>query len=631
MSIAANCGVYNMDPGSGSCGTNEMCCQSKGGDATEDCNCCPVEAWVEAQTDGEWKDCDKLVANGGPNLWPKGWAAARRGECTDRCPVCEPACTPACGQNDGCGKRCSSADDGNPTCPTLTSTTPRLNSTTGKVTISWNSVAKADQYNVNVYPKGTKAGCPPVNPDAYCATGQTSTSFSFFPNANYGNNYVARIQPINTSCGIDARSWCYRPFQVYARIRSKFYEDFDGSCSAINLVVPGDTSRNRRKGKITVSNGRNFNLTERIESSVINIWAPYRSLGNYSVTLDPGQYNDGTWKDWSCVCPENCSYDGINAPDGPLKFYVSRYDLTHGGWFQTLGGHIFAAQDWPSLAINDPIPVSTCEEDPACKSVMIARDLDDNSKSAGFVITGGGLVDSSDEDGEQANYLIERPDNPARVLGSNLEKVTENYSFFANKLNINNAAIEYEDNPNNASKPKGLNLENEQAYLINGDMTIKKQWLVPAGETIVIFVDGNLYVEDPTDSIGRVIGVEEGGFLAFIVSGDISFGKRVGNDIVIGNPAADDLTPNVEGIFVADGSIDVENWEEISGGDDKFIGAGIFVGWGGVNLNRDFSDASIRKAENNIRPAELFIYRPDLVVNAPESMAEPRLLWQESN
>ena len=67
------------------------------------------------------------------------------------------------------------------------------------------------------------------------------------------------------------------------------------------------------------------------------------------------------------------------------------------------------------------------------------------------------------------------------------------------------------------------------------------------------------------------------------------------------------------------------------GGDDRFVGEGSFIGWSGINLDRDFSDGSDRSLENNDKAVDLFIYRPDFLVNMPDILLVPIRIWQETN
>ena len=104
-------------------------------------------------------------------------------------------------------------------------------------------------------------------------------------------------------------------------------------------------------------------------------------------------------------------------------------------------------------------------------------------------------------------------------------------------------------------------------------------------------------------TISANINVDPGGFLAIISSGNITIGNTV---------------TNVEGVYVADGIIDSGT------GTSQLTGEGIFTGWEGISLNRDFNTI-----QNNTTPAERFIYRPDLVRNAYHYLLKPKVSWQE--
>jgi hypothetical protein len=116
-----------------------------------------------------------------------------------------------------------------------------------------------------------------------------------------------------------------------------------------------------------------------------------------------------------------------------------------------------------------------------------------------------------------------------------------------------------------------------------------------AGNKQVIFVNGNLLIS------GNVT-VPAGAFLAFIVSGNITI-----------NPGVN----NIQGIYVADGTISTAS-DTIA-----LTGAGSFIGWTDVDLNRDLG------AGNAANPAELFYWRPDLLINAPDEFRSANYHWQE--
>jgi hypothetical protein len=65
--------------------------------------------------------------------------------------------------------------------------------------------------------------------------------------------------------------------------------------------------------------------------------------------------------------------------------------------------------------------------------------------------------------------------------------------------------------------------------------------------------------------------------------------------------------------------------------DKKFIGAGTFIGWQAVNLNRTFDDGNIGKILNNNQAIENFVYRPDLLANWPVKLKASVSNWHEVN
>ncbi|MBI2010089.1 MAG: hypothetical protein HYS86_02800, partial [Candidatus Chisholmbacteria bacterium] len=80
----------------------------------------------------------------------------------------------------------------------------------------------------------------------------------------------------------------------------------------------------------------------------------------------------------------------------------------------------------------------------------------------------------------------------------------------------------------------------------------------------------------------------------------------------------DPAVANLEGVYIANGTISTGE------SDTKFTGEGTFVGWSGVNLQRDFEDT-----RNNTEPVEVFRYRPDFKLNLPGFLRRPTIEWQE--
>jgi len=129
-------------------------------------------------------------------------------------------------------------------------------------------------------------------------------------------------------------------------------------------------------------------------------------------------------------------------------------------------------------------------------------------------------------------------------------------------------------------------------YYSGSDKTLQGSWNVPAGRWILVLVDGNITI--PVD-----ISVPEGSFLGIVSSGNISF---------------TDAVSQVEGMFIANNSINTGST------DTQFQGEGFFAASQFV-LSRDLGDI-----DNPITPAELFIFRPDFLINSYKD-ADYSLWW----
>jgi hypothetical protein len=140
------------------------------------------------------------------------------------------------------------------------------------------------------------------------------------------------------------------------------------------------------------------------------------------------------------------------------------------------------------------------------------------------------------------------------------------------------------------------------AYVHSGDLTINSAIGLAPGAKAVYFIDGNLSF-GPLSSVT----VLNGEFIAFIVKGDI---------------IVDPAVTNLQGMFLTNKTITINR--AVNPIDEKqFVGQGMFIGWGGVSLNRDLG------ADNATMPAEKFIYRPDLVINAPDWFRQTGYEWRE--
>jgi len=346
----------------------------------------------------------------------------------------------------------------------------------------------------------------------------------------------------------------------------------------------------------------------------------------YQVSLALPTPEEGDNDAYVCVCPDNddnfsCHYLDMPAPnDDPINFYVRQLTMSGEAWWQVYGGHIYASGNIVSLLPSD----TYCNTD--CLAALLLNDLDDETDSAGLAFVEGGSVNVDDNDG--TIHLTSDRSHAQNVTISEMAFEQQSYDYYEAQLQEELVEIEDEAMPS-------LSTDETTVLYYDGDLTIdvNDNWQVESGEGVILLINGDLTIEDPTGA-GQVVTVEQGGYLAMIADGDITIAANVGYEppavlgsYVFASPFS--TLPNVEGVFVAD-----EELILASNGDDvhdrKFIGAGSFVGWQGVQLNRSFQESStIYGAYNLYNPTEVFIFRPDLVVNAPAEIEEAQYEWQE--
>lgn len=210
------------------------------------------------------------------------------------------------------------------------------------------------------------------------------------------------------------------------------------------------------------------------------------------------------------------------------------------------------------------------------------------------------------------------------TASSKRRQFKENYDYFINKvysMGISPQSDYSQEQRNDLQKASQSPINTgRQAYYANGNATVQSAWSVANTESIVVFIHGSL-------TIKNTITVAPGGFVAFIVSGDITVDPSVGTTDYAST------TPQVEGVYIADGIFTVDS---LTSGttkvhDKKFVGAGTFVGWNGVSLERDYQDTASPDLgiTNNTAPSEVFVARPDFQSAVPTKMLRPLYTWEE--
>ena len=245
----------------------------------------------------------------------------------------------------------------------------------------------------------------------------------------------------------------------------------------------------------------------------------------------------------------------------------------YGGWWQVIGGNVYAG-----LGIGSSIPGSVL---PTTNQKLILADTGgrDGTLSYGLLL---------------ANQL---GTNPNAEVSESLREVLSfygglryDYNFYKTRMDIfastiwDGGEITYND------AGKGY-----QIFKYAGNIDLN--YGGPTGdEKVILLVDGSV-------NVNQDIIVPPGAFLAIITNGNITFSDNVAN------AQGWYLAENIN-IPCHDGDSDGECDKD----DVQFVGQGSFVGWTGIYMTRD------RAALNNQAPSEKFIYRSDLLMNAPDPM-----------
>ena len=314
----------------------------------------------------------------------------------------------------------------------------------------------------------------------------------------------------------------------------------------------------------TVADGGGFNITAsgcNGDSGVTAVGGD----GNYSVGLPYSLLHtvviNSLTTNWINFCPGNGIYSNITTSVG-VNYYVT---LQKDPWWQAEEGNVHADNGNVGSSIPD------------------TADLP-------FLITGlvPGLVSYTGSLDVGNTVAINQAGLSNWQAQTGYQGLKTDYGYFKRIL---------EDDPLDFGVWPGGKPASNGVFLGNGaSETSGGNWTINNGEVYVILVPNSV-------TINNNINVNPGGFLAIISSGNITIGNEV---------------TNVEGVYVADGIISSGTSES------QLIGEGIFTGWLGIDLRRDFNTI-----QNNTTPAEKFIYRPDLVRNAYHYLLKPKISWQE--
>lgn len=318
--------------------------------------------------------------------------------------------------------------------------------------------------------------------------------------------------------------------------------------------------------------------------------------------------------------------------DGATGYRCGRYEETANSWWQTANANLYAANEIKNSPINVSLENEVknyCNNDGKCSAYYIRSDSNncgnDRNNQAGLQMTNSDTASSL----TSATYRTQRPNSNVGAypaFDSRPRTETANDFAYFSKL------VNYDGLPNcNNSLPNSGDQTCKQVgnFIVSGNLR--------ASGKQVVFVQGNLEIQ-----ANAKIEVPDGNFLAFIVQNNINISDEVGSEISASNTCASPSNAHIQGLYVADRiNINAKPANDIfnrdSACDKKLIMAGTFVSWqNDILLNRNFKGCSGEPGSTNYHnynkdnPGVTVLYRPDLLINMPAWMKQPKTMRLET-
>lgn len=405
-----------------------------------------------------------------------------------------------------------------------------------------------------------------------------------------GREYWWRVKAYKQDAATNGTSSSIWKFTMPMRVAGNVYQNTSlSSCSGSNsLSTPTITLTGNGVSK-TASNATSF-------SWLVPVLPPSTA---YTLSVTPPTGNTCFLLNNALCQNIGCSKTISNPTSRPFAslsnhVYLNYMELP---WFQGLNGDIYSRGN-----------ITTIVPSTAVNKYFIGPSTAGN-KTRGLPIAG---ITSNGITLNGASIGL------GRVNGAIFEGVREDFDYFkhsfklqvstdANTKDLGNVST-YNLATLPASYPTG-----REAFYQNGAITFTSgsNAAVNVTGSKVIFVNGNVTVD-------QNITVSAGNFFAIVSSGTITFSNRV---------------TAAQGVYIANQQLQVTNAADATTGmsNRQFNGQGIFVGWGGVTLSRNLNspNTDADNLDNNQYPAELFTYRSDLLLSAPDGFKQSKLEWKE--
>lgn len=591
---------------------------------------------------------------------------------------CSPSCTPACGQYSGCPSYgyCADLCSGVvPDPPTNLQTTNSGSSFpfvamngTDLASFTWTAPINGGpsctySYDVLYYETGDPSY--PTPQDAFdqeelkgsLAQADPSDGVVYVTAPSNGNIYDVGVSGSDTigpnitvairaqnGCDPDKVStWYQADITLVDEIAGEFKlttdpttetSDIGGICTETTSLptvnVPnynGNTSVEAESEETaTVYTGSFAGSSYDIDASISpSGWSRGKHTVRLTISNDPSSPNA-----LACACrpdgadPFTCEYVGVDSPIN-ANFFLQEYDLSFEPWWYAAGGLLYAQGN---LSSELPNLTPFTETYYLGQQTLLSAARSGEADSPGIPLSSSASISV----GGNGGAFREVGTLDAFATSTDHSNTTEkNYEFFSRKIDLSDAA-QATPITNGALPDKPAYAANQDdgtaVHYRDGDLVIDPTttWSIGSAEKFLFFVSGDLTIQDST-SLEQLMEVSPGGFLGFIVGGDITFDASVGytyND----TPGLEAVT---EGLFLASGDLVIEGSSIDTQSDKKFIGEGTYVGWDDIIMTRDYDDTALGRQYNRQYPTDIFVYRPDFTVNIPDLLKDPKIIWQEQN
>lgn len=440
-----------------------------------------------------------------------------------------------------------------PSTPTISTPDDGSSLTSTTVSLQWDAVTWGTGACTNQYKIYVGTTNPPTTLQATVDSNTTSTNFT----GTRGTTYYWYVQATN---GLSNVNSAVRSFTILNnQITGTIYLDTNNTCSTSVPWTTGGVSVSIDGGAGNVVNGSG------VYSGTATV-----GLSHSAAVVMPSGYICST----GAGC-NNCTASVVSP--GIQNFYLTN---VREAWWQTEGAGIYAGALGGGVTVRSEMPSSSYR-------LILAG----GAGTPAALLRGSGSTDLGTGSVSDSLWTT-----VARYKGKRLD-----YQYFAAQMGVVPTQTNDWASDNLDAKPsttKDFHYIGPQS----GTATVSSPWVVPSGEKYVVFVNGDLRVAANTT-------VDNGGFLSFVVSGDI---------------IVDPSVTTLQGIYLSTGNFETESVDQTDViADVQLNVSGSVITWGTFSLGRSLIGSNITT------PAEKFTYRPDLLANMPDKMKTFAYNWQE--